>query len=101
MRTIFSYLSPYKIRITFGLLIKSIGTFSELFLPMIMAYMIDEIAPYRKRNFTGRMGYYNACVRPCRIVRKRDSKQNGVKGCKGHYRKDTQGSVCKDAVAFR
>lgn len=45
MRTIFSYLSPYKIRIAFGLLIKSVGTFAELFLPMIMAYMIDEVAP--------------------------------------------------------
>ena len=45
MRTIFSYLSPYKLRMTFGLLIKAAGTFAELFLPMIMAYMIDEIAP--------------------------------------------------------
>ncbi|MFR1564983.1 MAG: ABC transporter ATP-binding protein [Christensenellales bacterium] len=48
MRTIFSYLSPYKLRMTLGLLLKAAGTFAELFLPMIMAYMVDEIAPTRQ-----------------------------------------------------
>lgn len=45
MRKIFSYFSPYKYRMILGLLIKMIGTFSELFLPLIMAYMIDEVSP--------------------------------------------------------
>lgn len=45
MKKIFSYLSPYKFKMILGFTFKVIGTFSELLLPLIMAYMIDEIAP--------------------------------------------------------
>ena len=45
MKTVFSYLSPYKLRIALGLFLKAAGTCAELVLPLIMAYMIDEIAP--------------------------------------------------------
>ena len=45
MKTVFSYLSSYKARMAFGLFLKAIGTFAELVLPLIMAYMIDEVAP--------------------------------------------------------
>lgn len=42
------YLSPYQKRMALGLSIKVIGTIVELFLPLIMAYMIDYIAPTKK-----------------------------------------------------
>lgn len=45
MKIVFSYLSPYKLRISLGLFLKAAGTCAELVLPLIMAYMIDEIAP--------------------------------------------------------
>lgn len=45
MKSLLGYLSVHKKRMTAGLIIKSLGTVAELFLPMIMAYMIDEVAP--------------------------------------------------------
>lgn len=45
MKSLGGYLSVHKKRMTVGFLIKSLGTVAELFLPMIMAYMIDEVAP--------------------------------------------------------
>lgn len=45
MRTVLSYLSDYRKRMALGLAIKAAGTLAELFLPLIMAYMIDELAP--------------------------------------------------------
>lgn len=45
MKTLLSYLSPYKLRMALGLLIKAAGTLAELFLPLIMAHMIDDVAP--------------------------------------------------------
>lgn len=45
MKSLGWYLSAYKKRMAVGLAIKSLGTVSELFLPMIMAYMIDDVAP--------------------------------------------------------
>lgn len=47
MRTVLHYLSDYKRRMGLGLAIKAVGTVAELFLPLIMAYMIDELAPER------------------------------------------------------
>ena len=48
MKTVFKYLAPYKFRMAFGLFLKAVGTLAELVLPLIMAYMIDEIAPTGK-----------------------------------------------------
>ncbi len=45
MKAGLSYLKQYKGRVALGLCIKAVGTVAELFLPMIMAYMIDEIVP--------------------------------------------------------
>ena len=45
MKSLRGYLSRYKKRMCVGLIIKLVGTVAELFLPMIMAYMIDEVAP--------------------------------------------------------
>ena len=45
MRQILSYLLPYKGRMSVGLFIKVLGTVSELFIPWILAYMIDTVVP--------------------------------------------------------
>ena len=45
MKSLAGYLSVHKKRMTAGMIIKAVGTVAELFLPMIMAYMIDEVAP--------------------------------------------------------
>ena len=45
MKGIFAYLSPYKLRIALGLFFKAAGTVAELALPLIMSYMIDDVAP--------------------------------------------------------
>ena len=45
MKKVFGYLAPHKGRIAYGLSLKFIGTVAELVLPMVMAYMIDEVAP--------------------------------------------------------
>lgn len=50
MRRIVGYLKPYLKGILLGLSIKFIGTITELFLPWILAHMIDEVAP------TGNLG---------------------------------------------
>ena len=39
------YTKGMKKKITFGVLLKTIGSLAELFLPLVMAYMIDTVAP--------------------------------------------------------
>ena len=48
MKKIFSYLKPYYPRMTLGLTIKILGTFMDLGLPWILAFIIDEIIPTNK-----------------------------------------------------
>lgn len=45
MKQVLGYLSPYKGRVFVGLLVKSFATIMELFLPFILAYVIDEVVP--------------------------------------------------------
>ena len=45
MKRVFAYLKPYRLRMALGLTIKAAGTVAELMLPLIMAHMIDVIAP--------------------------------------------------------
>ncbi len=45
MKQVLGYLSPYKDRVFVGLLVKSFATIMELFLPYILAYVIDEVVP--------------------------------------------------------
>ncbi len=45
MRTVFSYLAAFRLRMGAGFALKVIGTVAELFLPLIMAHMIDEVVP--------------------------------------------------------
>lgn len=45
MKNVFKYLRPYVWRMALGLSIKLFGSVMDLFLPMILAHMIDEVAP--------------------------------------------------------
>lgn len=47
MRRIIGYLKPYAWPMAVGLFLKFIGAMTELFLPWILAYMIDTVAPTR------------------------------------------------------
>ena len=51
MRKIWNYLNPYKFKMAFGLSIKFLGTIMDLFLPWILAYLIDTIVPMKNLNF--------------------------------------------------
>lgn len=50
MKKLLYYLSPYYPRMSLGLLIKTIGTIVELFLPWILAYIVDDVIPAGKRT---------------------------------------------------
>ncbi len=50
MKKIFGYLKPYIGRMTFGFIIKFIGTIMDLCLPWILAYIIDYIIPTKNIN---------------------------------------------------
>lgn len=45
MKRVFDYLKPYKINLVIGLSVKSSATLMELFLPFLLAYIIDTIIP--------------------------------------------------------
>lgn len=48
MKRVFVYLKPYLFRMFFGFLIKVLGTFMDLGLPWVLAYIIDDIIPKGK-----------------------------------------------------
>lgn len=45
MKTILKYVKPYSFRMLIGFLIKVSGTFMDLGLPWVLAYIIDEVIP--------------------------------------------------------
>lgn len=47
MKKILHYLKPYVPRMSLGLSIKFIGTITDLLLPWILSYMIDEVVPQK------------------------------------------------------
>ncbi|MBH1940600.1 ABC transporter ATP-binding protein [Mobilitalea sibirica] len=51
MKKVFTYLKPYSLRMFFGFTIKVLGTFMDLGLPWVLAYIIDEIIPKQKVSF--------------------------------------------------
>lgn len=48
MKRIMGYLKPYYGRMAFGLLVKIAGTVAELFMPWILAHILDDIIPQVK-----------------------------------------------------
>ena len=56
MQLIFRYVRPYLKRMSLGLLIKFLGTIMDLFLPAILAHIIDEIVPLKDLGLVIRWG---------------------------------------------
>ena len=56
MHLIFRYVRPYFKRMSLGLLIKFTGTIMDLFLPYILAHIIDEIVPLKDMTLVLRSG---------------------------------------------
>jgi ATP-binding cassette subfamily B multidrug efflux pump len=48
LKTVFTYLKPYAVRMSFGFVIKVLGTFMDLGLPWVLAYIIDEVIPHKQ-----------------------------------------------------
>jgi len=48
MRRVLKYLQPYYGRMLFGLLVKIAGTVAELFMPWILAHILDDMIPQAK-----------------------------------------------------
>lgn len=58
MKKILEYLSPYSKRIAFGLSVKSAATVMELFLPWLLAYVIDTIIPTKNTSMVFLYGFF-------------------------------------------
>ena len=43
MRMMFSYLAPFKLRMTIGFSVKFIGTLAELFIPYLLTYILESV----------------------------------------------------------
>lgn len=48
MRKVFSYLKPHSLRMTIGFIVKVLGTFMDLGLPWVLAFIIDDVIPHKK-----------------------------------------------------
>ena len=59
------YLKPYGRRIAGGLVIKFIGTIMDLFLPWLLAYMLDEVAPTKNQ---GQIYLFGGAMLLCSII---------------------------------
>ena len=51
MKKVLTYLKPYSMRMLFGFIIKMLGTFMDLGLPWVLAYIIDDVIPYKKVSY--------------------------------------------------
>lgn len=45
MKRVFLYLKPYRFKMVIGLIIKILGTFADLGLPWVLAYILDDVIP--------------------------------------------------------
>ncbi len=51
MERVFRYLKPYYGQMTLGLIIKIAGTFTDLGLPWVLAFILDDIIPYGEVSY--------------------------------------------------
>jgi ATP-binding cassette subfamily B protein len=57
MKRTVGYLKPYSKRVAAGLTIKFIGSIAELFLPLILQYIIDDVVPTKNVKLIVGMGF--------------------------------------------
>lgn len=55
MKKLFHYLKPVAVMMTFGTIIKFIGSIMDLFLPYILAHLLDNVVPESKKSGEIRM----------------------------------------------
>jgi len=48
LKKVLNYLKPYTLRMIIGFIIKVSGTFMDLGLPWVLAYILDDVIPYKK-----------------------------------------------------
>ena len=65
MRFILRYLDPYLKRASGGMAFKFLATLTELFLPWLLAYMLDDIVPLKD---TGKVALYGGIMLLCSLV---------------------------------
>lgn len=51
MKCVFKYLKPYYFGMLGGLIIKILGTFADLGLPWVLAYILDDVIPHGKISY--------------------------------------------------
>ena len=64
------YVKPYRGRIFLGLVIKFMGTIMDLFLPWILAYMIDVVIPGKNKE---QLAVWGLIMLGCSIPRPKGS----------------------------
>ncbi len=65
MRWIFTYLKPQRKRMSIGFVIKVIGTLAELFIPMILTYILEEVV---KTQNISKIILFGALMAFCAVV---------------------------------
>lgn len=65
MSILFKYLSPYKLRMTVGFIIKSIGTLSELFIPYLLTYILESVIVTKKID---KIVFYGVLMVVCAVI---------------------------------
>ena len=68
MKRIFAYVKPMLWRIAGGLTVKTIGTVMDLFIPWILAYMIDNIVPQRSIKLIVFWGFIMVICSVCALL---------------------------------
>lgn len=65
MKRLIQYIAPYKYRMSAGLAIKIVGTVMDLFLPMILSHIIDNIIPTKEVD---RIWYWGIIMMICSVI---------------------------------
>ena len=68
MKRIFAYVKPMLWRIAGGLTVKTIGTVMDLFIPWILAYMIDDVVPQRSVKLIIFWGFIMVICSVCALL---------------------------------
>ncbi len=65
MKWILSYFQPLRTRLTVGILIKTIGTVAELFIPFLLSYILDHVIA---DNDIGKILFFGVLMALCAVV---------------------------------
>mgnify|MGYP000187434208 CR=1 FL=1 len=72
MKFVFSYVKEYSWFVALTILIKTAATFAELFIPFVLEYLLDEVAPRQDRVqvflYGGLMLFLTACILVLNII---------------------------------